>query len=298
MKKFCELNIQVEVNNAQAVISGLKENIRFDPTVILSELRYAKEPQSPELLFSTDFDDFDYDYEYAFGNKIKIKNTEREQYYKLVSTIKRLLKISYESKQPFDFQKIEFLRDFYDISFTYTPSYQRDFYLNKITSQAPKHVELSAKYYHFSEEEAIKLDIASIHNYFFECFSVADLVFAILYFLAINQYKITKCKHCKRYFATKTYKQEYCHRKAIYPRYSHLNCEQAIRSISQEFKRGYNRIYLKLNPTNNTMYNSECEIFKEKYCDFKKEFSLNPDYENIKKGFMLIEEWEQRVKKE
>lgn len=35
MKKFCELNIQVEGNNAQAVISGLKENIRFDPTVIL-----------------------------------------------------------------------------------------------------------------------------------------------------------------------------------------------------------------------------------------------------------------------
>lgn len=297
MKRLCELNIQVEGNSLQAVITGLKENIYFDPTVVLSELRFTKEPLSPELLFETDFNDTDYALEYAFGNRITIKRTEREQYYKLVTTIKLLLKKSYELNQPLDLKEIEFIKAFYDISFNYTPSYQVDNFFHKYSSQAPKYVELSAKYYHFSVEEVMKLDVEGIHNYFFECYSVADLVFAILYFLAINKYKISKCKHCKRYFATKTYKQEYCHRKAIYPRYSHLNCEQAIRNISQEFKRGYNRIYLKLNLTNNTMYNKEGDYFKESYCDFKKVFSLNPDFENIEKGFLLIKEWEQKVRK-
>ena len=86
--------IIIEYNKESSSFSGSlftgKESIPFDPTTILARLNYKREPANISDLY---FDDWDYEYEYGFGKKIKIAN--REQYYKLVIAIRKLILASY-----------------------------------------------------------------------------------------------------------------------------------------------------------------------------------------------------------
>ena len=74
-------------------------------------------------------------------------------------------------------------------------------------------------------------------DYFYQCWNPADILFAILHFLSINNYKFKKCKHCGKYFATNNFKIEYCKNKSGYPNYEKYECGEAVKRIRQQIRR-------------------------------------------------------------
>ena len=87
--------------------------------------------------------------------------------------------------------------------------------------------------------------------------TVTHVMIAALYYYAYNEYKLARCKHCGRWFATKTLKEEYCD--GISPCYgltvagkkvlgSERTCKDAVGIIKQRLadrkKQIYNKCYL------------------------------------------------------
>jgi hypothetical protein len=77
----------------------------------------------------------------------------------------------------------------------------------------------------------IPLDITNEEKGY--CFNVEnfnDIVFSILYYYAKKKLKIRRCVHCGRFFATKSFKTEYCPRNSSAKDYNHLQCKDAAHS--------------------------------------------------------------------
>lgn len=72
--------------------------------------------------------------------------------------------------------------------------------------------------------------------------SIYDIVYALLFYYALNELKLAKCEHCGRWFATESFKRKYCNQKSPVPKYTHLNCEQAVENIRQQCARVRNGI--------------------------------------------------------
>ena len=84
--------------------------------------------------------------------------------------------------------------------------------------------------------------------------TVSEVMVAALYYYAYHEYKLVRCKHCGKWFATKTLKKEYCDR--VSPCFGNivggktpLSCEQAVRNILQKCGRMKNRIETKTQQT-------------------------------------------------
>ena len=84
--------------------------------------------------------------------------------------------------------------------------------------------------------------------------TVSEVMVAALYYYAYHEYKLVRCKHCGKLFATKTLKKEYCDR--VSPCFGNivggktpLSCEQAVRNILQKCGRMKNRIETKTQQT-------------------------------------------------
>jgi len=78
--------------------------------------------------------------------------------------------------------------------------------------------------------------------------TISHVVIAILYYYAFNDYKIVRCRHCGKWFATQTLKEQYCKRVSpcfgdIIKGKEKLPCEQAVRNIKQKQRRRYDAIY-------------------------------------------------------
>ena len=101
-----------------------------------------------------------------------------------------------------------------------------------------------------------------------------------MHFQAICGLKYRRCMHCNTLFATISEKTKYCKQKSPYPNYTHLNCEQAVRNISQQIKRKYKKIYNNLSQ-NHSEDNMRLIRFTDQFNKFSKEMRKNPTPENI-----------------
>lgn len=81
--------------------------------------------------------------------------------------------------------------------------------------------------------------------------SVTQIMIAILYYYAFNDYKLVRCKHCGKWFATKSLKEKYCLRSSPFAGYESYSCKDAVKAIKDmlEKKRNseYERLRLKAN---------------------------------------------------
>lgn len=100
---------------------------------------------------------------------------------------------------------------------------------------------------------------------FQEISSALEVVYALLYYYAFNGYKLVKCEHCGRWFATTTFKIKYCPRRSTFPGYTHLNCEQAVKNIRQQCLRVKNRIETKINNAQQLDFTMRLSFLQE--CD-------------------------------
>lgn len=67
--------------------------------------------------------------------------------------------------------------------------------------------------------------------------SMRHVIIALLYFYAANGYKLTRCKHCGRWFAVKTLKEIYCSRKSLFPGYEEYSCGAAVKIIKDKLEK-------------------------------------------------------------
>lgn len=287
MKKYCQILIKNNNNKPEALVFGLDKLLNFDPTTILSDLRFTE-----HLFLNYDlapFDDWDYVFEYGFGERIRVKDREREQYYKLIIAIRKIIEESNDTHSAIDLLMIELLRTYFDITNHFIPSNLLPNFFAKAAPDAAVENEITVHYSHYSIEDALACDVSKFHSYFYECYSLADVVFSILHFLALGKYKFKMCLHCGRYFATQTDKQKYCQRKSPYSEYIHLNCEQAVRNISQEISRGYKRIYNNL--TQNHRDDTDTfNAFLSDYAECLEAFKQEPNTQNINNCFYVVKE--------
>ncbi len=57
--------------------------------------------------------------------------------------------------------------------------------------------------------------------------TITQVLCAVLYYYALNDYKLRKCALCGKWFATPTLKEHYCKRKSNIEKYSHITCVEA-----------------------------------------------------------------------
>ena len=61
--------------------------------------------------------------------------------------------------------------------------------------------------------------------------SQVEVLIAVLFYYAFHGYKLTQCRHCGRWFATKTLKTDYCSRKSPFPGYERYTCKEAVKAV-------------------------------------------------------------------
>lgn len=142
----------------------------------------------------------------------------------------------------------------------------------------------------------IETSISDTRTYLYYCYSKADVLYAILHYLIMNDYKFSECHHCINYFATKTYKQKYCKRKSPCFGYEKYECEQAVREFKRKLARRRKAICnnLSMNYTQEHYLNflDVCDTYKKEVDERSTTYNLE-SYEsflskdNIKRNFYI-----------
>lgn len=117
--------------------------------------------------------------------------------------------------------------------------------------------------------------------------TVTHVMIAALYYYAYNKYKLTRCKHCGRWFATKTLKEEFCEnispcceltvngKKVLNATHT---CKEAVRIIRQRFadrkKQIYNKWYI-------DGLEDECQELLDNYYQLSDAIKKEPTVKNI-----------------
>ncbi len=106
----------------------------------------------------------------------------------------------------------------------------------------------------------------------YTCFSITDMVAAILHYYMLRGYSLSNCKHCHMMFARKNRKEKYCKRISPYRDiYSQKEskpdyCENTVRHALQQFKLKSERILKKMKQSISVQLH-EAPFFAE-YSDF------------------------------
>lgn len=263
-------------------ITGTNNTILFNPLYVLTELRYKSDKIA---LDDFCFDDWDYSEEHAFDSVLQIEDKERRQYVAVVHGIKKLILQSYTTQTNVTLSDVELLRSYFDITFQFTPiaivkcpksllKQERDLH--------PRFVHYSS----FSMNTVLEKGISLYKEYYYQCYTPADILFSIMHFLAINEYKFNKCVHCNRFFATKSYKLQYCARLSEYPSYTTYTCYEAVKRIRQNIKRKYRQIYANLY---SNYLHERLIAFTQEYDTCLKELIEHSDYNTIDKCYQTLD---------
>lgn len=120
--------------------------------------------------------------------------------------------------------------------------------------------------------------------------TVTQVMIAALYYYAYFEYKLTRCKHCGKWFATKSLKKEYCDN--ISPCYgltiagkkvlgSERACGDAVGIIVQRLKDRKKQIYNKWYIDGLDGTDAECTELNEEFTQFMTIIKESPTVENI-----------------
>lgn len=118
-------------------------------------------------------------------------------------------------------------------------------------------------------------------RFIYLCHSIEDIIFSVLHYLILFDFQFTQCNHCKKYFATKTLKQKYCKRNSPYRGQENNPCEQAVKTVFQDFGRRKKRIYERLN--NYAEDEKKISTFLDEYHELRAIARKSPTVENLEK---------------
>lgn len=136
------------------------------------------------------------------------------------------LKNKIENNNLFTLTELEKLKSFYDVQFR----------LDVITVEVEKGFPDPLRFGFCTSQNMLDSIDNENHYYTYICHSMTDVIFAILHYLLMNDYKFRKCEHCEKYFATKTFKQKYCTRNSPLTGHTHLKCGTAVDHVMKSIK--------------------------------------------------------------
>lgn len=181
------------------------------------------------------------------------------------------------------------LKHFLSLTFTYkielrelNPLYKLEYRVNSINKKISPYQYVCLNYnYDFSMGKVFVENSETAYRFIYSCSSVEDIIFSVLHYLVLFEYKFWKCNHCGNYFATQTLKQKDCKRKSPYKEYEHLDCERTVRNIKQKCVRRQGHIYDRLK-----------DFYKERVSGkFSNEYELYKravdDYSSVENLFVL-----------
>lgn len=166
------------------------------------------------------------------------------------------LKNKIENNNLFTLAELEKLKSFYDVRFR----------LDVITVEVENGFPEPLRFGFCDSQNMLDSIDNENHCYTYICYSMTDVIFAILHYLLLNDYKFRKCEHCEKYFATLTLKQKYCMRNSPLTGYTHLDCATAVDHALKAIKRRrkYVKEYLKTYYSEVEYSNSEVEYSNSK----------------------------------
>lgn len=117
--------------------------------------------------------------------------------------------------------------------------------------------------------------------------NVTQVLIAILYYYEYHGYSLVKCKHCGKWFATKSQKNEYCGRTS--PCYNLVVCGKKVLGSKRTCNDAVGIIKQRLADRKKQIYNKwyaegledECFELNERFYQYKMAIKENPTVENI-----------------
>lgn len=230
----------VTILNENNVISGnLQEKpecdrqTNFDPLTVLGDLldimTYAGMSPFPQDDYSLNekyiqhpfFMGYDYKESPFFQKPFSSKN-----FFVAMNELKEII----TSNSNFSMSKFEILKQFLSLEFTYKVEFIEINYLYKSGyKENPINHEIIHEYqylplqytYNYNMEAIFKDKDKDAYKFIYTCHKIEDIIFSVLHYLVLFEYKFKKCEHCGKYFATDTFKVKYCTRKSPYTYSSH-----------------------------------------------------------------------------
>lgn len=127
----------------------------------------------------------------------------------------------------------------------------------------------------------------------FDVHDVKSLIYGLMYYYAMNDYKLKKCEHCGKWFATKSFKIKYCQRNSPVDKFTHLKCEQAVRNIKQEINRTKKLVYNSLTTYTQNYGDEEINRFLDKCAEYSK---LGNNYKNLSEYYTFVKRYRKEQK--
>ena len=297
MKKY-EVVISLINKNNKKILHGLLRynqsneiiNYEFSPDSVLCDLSVFNYTDKTNIEENNKYIDeivyTGYDSERAFNN-INISKHKDTYYYSLAQLIQKQIL----NMETFSIKDIEKLRIYFDIKLNYSISYKE-----KTKMFRNKEIEdfVPLQYGFCSIDKFIDSKNKRKENkYIYQCNNLTEVLFSILHYLIYNgYYYIRKCNHCNKLYFYNHRKVKYCSRKSPYEKYTHLDCEQAVRNIKQKFTRRFNIIteYLDF------YYYDDKRKFINDYKKIKKISDVKASVNNLKEIELFLKEYKKYKK--
>lgn len=286
MDSLCHLLIYYQNNYPVSLITGLGDwkffNIfEFLPDICENSSFEAADSNAD----NTEFRQFSIDELFQFNNQSKL------QYDALINGIRDLMSESYESQSPISMHSIALLTPYFDITYKFTPFIKTS---QEFLNSSPSYPELSINYLNMNMADILSENYLEYTAFSYECFSAADLIFAILHYLSLTHYKFQKCMHCDRYFVTNNLKNSYCNRKSELEGYQKYSCydaaKEAKRTLKAKYRRLYQRFYARRDEASITLWNN----FSNSWGMAVEKLKKHPNYAAITECQTMLSEIENK----
>jgi len=163
---------------------------------------------------------------------------------------------------------------------------------NEKFKQLDPSLKMAFKRFETELEKWRKRDV-SIREYdttvmrYFSLDTMADFVFSLLHYYVFHKYRIVRCKHCGKIFATNK-KEDYCERSSPFPGYEAKSCKAAVKAIKDALEKRRKAEYerLRLKSEEYGFHSKHCRIWCD-FCDccnnYKKELKKGASVELLAK---------------
>lgn len=212
---------------------AIKDKSAFNPLTALCDLRNLRH-KDKDLKDDKSVIDTSIKSENAFGISFKINKAEDGAYFLLVNYINDMIK----NNNVVSIKDLEKLRLYFGLKLDYTITYKKLTCLKVNKKNNIKYRYVPLNYYCKFDEMDLKNIDKKPHKYIYNCYTIADVIFAVLHFLVLHGYNdVKKCENCYKYFfSTKASREKYCEREKN-------NCKNIIKDLTQEIKNLNKSIY-------------------------------------------------------
>lgn len=209
------------IKNKNGNIQGiLSDGSYFNPLTVIGDIIHCVIDNTKEQFFIQHSVDY---FQQIFKTSYSFSEGEVFEFYEKMCVLKNRI----ENNNLFTLAELEKLKSFYNVRFI----------LDAITVEVEYGFSDPLRLGFCDSQKMLDSINNDNHCYTYICQSMEDVIFAILHYLLLNDYKFRKCEHCEKYFATQTFKQKYCMRNSPLTGYTHLDCATAVDHALKAIKR-------------------------------------------------------------